>query len=96
MSYDDLRILKKVNDFEFCTQSATSSPLLCTKTLISICEQTNQLNKLYTRKFSRIPIFDEDEDSMVTPDKPNGYQFTLELSKLYNFILFGSNSVNSS
>lgn len=48
-----------------------------------------RLNQLYTRKFSKIPIFDEEEDCTVEPEKENGYVFSLDLEKFYQYLQDG-------
>ena len=48
-----------------------------------------RLNQLYTRTFSKIPIFDEEEDCTVEPDQENGYVFSLELEKFYQYLQDG-------
>lgn len=54
--------------------------------LISMCESRENLEKLYNRTFDRIPIFDEEDDQQVIPDRENGYKFTLDIHKFYQFI----------
>ena len=45
-----------------CVSSETASPILNTANLISMCESKDNLEKLYNRKFDKIPIFDEEDD----------------------------------
>lgn len=66
--------------------SETSSPILNTANLISMCESKENLEKLYDRKFDKIPIFDEEDDMQVIPDKENGYKFRLDIHKFYQFV----------
>lgn len=54
-----------------------------------MCESRENLEKLYNRTFDRIPIFDEEDDQQVIPDRENGYKFTLDIHKFYQFIQFG-------
>ena len=54
-----------------------------------MCESKDNLEKLYNRTFDRIPIFDEEDDCQVLPDRENGYKFTLDIHKFYQFIQFG-------
>ena len=63
--------------------SETASPVLNTANLISMCESRSNLEKLYERKFDKIPIFDEEDDETVIPEKENGYKFTLDIHKFY-------------
>lgn len=70
--------------------SSTASPILCTASLIDMCcNNGNRLNQLYTRTFSKIPIFDEEEDCTVEPEHENGYVFSLELEKFYQYLQDG-------
>ena len=69
--------------------SETASPILNTANLISMCESRSNLEKLYERKFDKIPIFDEEDDETVIPEKENGYKFTLDIHKFYQFVQFG-------
>ena len=69
--------------------SETASPILNTANLISMCESRSNLDKLYERKFDKIPIFDEEDDETVIPEKENGYKFTLDIHKFYQFVQFG-------
>jgi hypothetical protein len=63
--------------------SETASPILNAANLISMCESRSNLEKLYERKFDKIPIFDEEDDETVIPEKENGYKFTLDIHKFY-------------
>lgn len=70
----------------------TASPILNTAHLVSMCESKDNLNLLFNRQFDKIPIFDEEEDCQVKPDRANGYKFTLDIQRFYQFIQFGGKS----
>lgn len=75
-----------------CVSAETASPILHTGSLISMCENKENLNLLFNRTFEKIPIFDEEEDCQVMPERANGYKFTLEIQKFYQYIQFGGKS----
>ena len=60
--------------------------------MTSMCETQENLNLLFDRRFDKIPAFDEEEDRQVVPDRANGYKFTLNIQKFYQFIQFGGKS----
>ena len=54
-----------------------------------MCPDQEKLNSLYERQFSKIFVFDEEEDQMTMPEKENGYIFKLDLERVFNFIQDG-------
>ena len=45
-----------------CVGSEVASPIIETKTLLAIAANDDKLNKLFERQFSKIYVFDEEED----------------------------------
>lgn len=62
-----------------CVAAETASPILHVPTLVSMCETKDNLNLLFNRTFDKIPVFDEEEDCQIVPDRANGYKFTLDI-----------------
>lgn len=72
-----------------CTGGPVASPLIESETLLNMCPDQDKLNKLYERQFSKIYVFDEEEDQMTMPEKENGYIFKLDLDRVFNYIQDG-------
>jgi hypothetical protein len=44
------------------------------------------LNKLYVKKFGKIPMYDEEEEKTVQPKFENGYFFELNMNSLFRSV----------
>lgn len=57
--------------------------MLSTKKLLSLCKDTESLNKMYHKAFKKIEAWEETQGKSIKPDKENGYKFELFL---HNFL----------
>lgn len=51
--------------------------------LLQLCEQNEDLNNLYTKTYSKIDTYDEEEMCTVSPEYKNGYVFQLNISAYF-------------
>ena len=57
--------------------------LLKTDTLLKLCSDISDLNKMYRKSFKKIETYDEEEECTVKPETCNGYQFELYINSFF-------------